>query len=499
MTRTRRIVGAAVVFLAAWSTSRDASASGFAAAHFGGEEGTVLATNPTSLYYNPAGMGFSEGIHLYLDGEIALRSATWTHTATNVSGLDANAQYGNSGKAALFNVFAGPALGATIQLGEHLVVGAGLFVPFGGRVRFGSNTSVPTSSPSVTNGMPAPGYQGCADPNAPVCPLAAQGVQRWHISTAALTFLYATAGAALKFGPLSIGAAGNFINSEISETQAHDISNQVDSTGEYTANLNVQGNNGSFSAGVMLEVVPEHLWLAGSYQAQPGMGPQTLGGTLNYNQGPAGYYSQSGNSKYNVDFHESLPDIFRAGIRGRFGPVELRAFGDYTRWSVMTNQCINISTFGSECKVYGPGGGTTYPDGGDATPHGSVLTNIPRNWNNTWSARLGASYFASPAVEIFAGGGYETAAVPNSTLEPGAMDANNILASLGGRFMIADRFWFALSYTQIQFQNRTVTNSTLDSYVTPGTTTPTVSYSESGNGSYTQWIGVIDVNAEKQF
>ena len=67
----------------------------------------------------------------------------------------------------------------------------------------------------------------------------------------------------MKFGPLSIGAAGNFINSEISETQAHDISNQVDSTGEYNAALNVQGNNGSFSAGVMLEVVPEHLWLAG--------------------------------------------------------------------------------------------------------------------------------------------------------------------------------------------------------------------------------------------
>src|SRR5271168_4461379 len=107
MTSVRRIVGAAAVFLAAWSTSRDADAAGFASAHFGGEQGSVVATNPTSLYYNPAGMGFSEGIHFYLDGEIALRSATWTHTATAVAGLDANSQYGNSGKAALFNVFAG--------------------------------------------------------------------------------------------------------------------------------------------------------------------------------------------------------------------------------------------------------------------------------------------------------------------------------------------------------------------------------------------------------
>jgi long-chain fatty acid transport protein len=487
------------VFLAGWSTSRDAGAAGFASAHFGGEEGSVVATNPTALYYNPAGIGFSEGIHLYLDGEIALRSATWTHTATPFTGEQPNSQYANTGKAALFNVFAGPALGTTIQLGDHLVVGAGLFVPFGGRVRFGTNSSVPTSSPSVVNGVPTGSYQGCGDPSAPVCPLAAQGVQRWHISTAALTFLYATVGAALRFGPLSIGAAGNFINSEISETQAHTTSNQVDSTAENTASLNVQGNNGSFAAGLMLEVVPEHLWIGGSYQAQPGLGPQTLPGTLNYNVGPAGYYSQTGSTAYKIDFHQALPDIIRGGIRARIGSVELRAFGDYTRWSVMTNQCINISTFGTECKVYGPGGGTAYPDGGDATPKGSVLTNIPRNWNNTWSARLGASYWVKPEIEIFAGGGYETAAVPNSTLEPGAMDANNILASLGGRFMIADRFWFALSYTQIQFQNRTVTNSTLDSYVTPGTPTPTASYSESGNGQYTQWIGVVDINAEKQF
>src|SRR5580700_12258699 len=198
MTRVRRFVGAAVVFLAAWSTSRDATAAGFAAAHFGGEQGSVVATNPLALYYNPAGIGFSEGIHFYLDGEIALRSATWQTVAPAPGASDqANSQYGNTGKAALFNVFAGPALGMTVQVGDHLVFGGGLFVPFGGRVHFGSNSSVPTSSPSVVNGMTPAGssYAGCGDAHAPVCPLAAQGVQRWHIDNAALTFLYATVGA----------------------------------------------------------------------------------------------------------------------------------------------------------------------------------------------------------------------------------------------------------------------------------------------------------------
>jgi long-chain fatty acid transport protein len=500
MRRVRRsVVGAAAVFLAAWGTSRDARAAGFAAAHFGGEQGSVVSTNPTALYYNPAGIGFSEGIHFYLDGEIALRSATWTHTAPAPGPSDQpNSQYGNTGKAALFNVFAGPALGMTIQLGDHLVVGGGLFVPFGGRVNFGSNSSVPTYSASalttnqfgdtIANSQ----YGGCSDPHQPVCPLAANGVQRWHITTASLTFLYATVGAALRFGPLSIGATGNFINSQVADTQSHTLNGSIDSTQENTASLNVAGNNGSFAGGVMLEAIPKHVWISGSYQAQPGLGNQTLKGSLTYNEGPLGYYSQTGKTVYNVDFHQSLPDIIRAGIRADFGPIELRAFGDYTRWSKMTNQCVNLASDGTACSVYGPGGGTTYPLGADSTPKKSVLANIPRDWNNTWGARFGASYFASPAVEIFAGVGYETAATPDATIDPGAMDANNFLGSLGGRFLIADGLHFAASYTQIQFQNRNVTTSQLETYAVP-------TFQQSGNGQYTQWIGIIDINAEKQF
>jgi len=95
-------------------------------------------------------------------------------------------------------------------------------------------------------------------------------------------------------------------------------------------------------------------------------------------------------------------------------------------------------------------------------------------------------------VELFAGVGYETGAVPDATIEPGAMDANNFLGSLGGRFLIADGLHFAASYTQIQFENRDVTTSQLTTYSNP-------SLSQSGNGQYTQWIGVIDINAEKQF
>src|SRR3954469_16469359 len=75
----RRAQLAAALVMALTARTGPALASGFASARFGGEHGTVTATNPTALYYNPAGIAFSEGTHLLLDGTLALRHATWTH------------------------------------------------------------------------------------------------------------------------------------------------------------------------------------------------------------------------------------------------------------------------------------------------------------------------------------------------------------------------------------------------------------------------------------
>jgi long-chain fatty acid transport protein len=462
----RRFVGLAMCLAIAGAAS-NARAAGFATQHFGGEQGNVVSTNPTALYYNPAGIGFSEGIHLFVDGDIALRHATWSHTAPIPGPSDQpEAQAGNTGTAHLFNVFAGPSLAATGKFG-NFAIGAGLFVPFGGRVNWGSSDNTNLN-----------------------LPLTAGGVQRWHMIDAALTFIQISAGAAYKLGPLAIGVTGNFINSQVTESQGRTIPGSVDSTIEGRASLDVAGNNGSFGAGVMLEVVPNHLWLGGSYQAQPGLGPQTLKGTFTIASGPAPFYSQNGTLTHNVDFHESLPDIFRGGLRFRASDaLELRLYGDLTRWSKMTSQCINYTVSGDACLVH--------PDGTDATPSNSVVTNIPRNWKNTYGGNIGGSYWFKPEIEVFGGVSYETGAAPDSTMEPGAMDGNNVGVSLGGRFLIANYVYLAASYTQLQFLNRTVTDSQLSSV--NGKTVSLPTYQQDGNGQYTQWVGFFDVNLEKQF
>jgi hypothetical protein len=108
------------------------------------------------------------------------------------------------------------------------------------------------------------------------------------------------------------------------------------------------------------------------------------------------------------------------------------------------------------------------------------------------------SYYLSPAAEFFVGGGYETAASPDATMEPGAMDAANIQASIGGRFLVANYAYFGIGYTQIQFLNRTVTDSQLAT-LPNGMPVQQPTLQQDGNGSYTQWVGVVDVNLEKQF
>ena len=131
-------------------------------------------TNTTALYYNPAGIAFSEG-----DRHLRRRRACdpprdleppHRPGQPGTPPLPKGA-VGNTGKAHLFNVFGGPAVGATSKFG-NLAVGAGLFVPFGGRVYWDKN------DPAAN------------EPEA--CPLAADGVQRWHIINAALTFIYAS-------------------------------------------------------------------------------------------------------------------------------------------------------------------------------------------------------------------------------------------------------------------------------------------------------------------
>lgn len=435
-----------------------AQGAGFAAARFGGEHGNVTATNPTALYFNPAGLAFSSGTRLFLDGTLALRHASWTHAAAATDPAEpAGAMGANVGKATLFNVFGGPMFGASTRLGE-LGLGMSVSVPFGGRAKWNRNETFAASA---------------------MFPLAADGVQRWHGIEGSLTFIYVTAGAAYRLGPLAIGVTGNFIRSSVKSTQAKTPTGDGDPdlAREGRAVLDVSGNQGSFAVGAMAEVVEEQLWLSASYQAQPGLGTMRLDGTLTT-------VYQGGNTPFPASFHQALPDITRVGARYRpSARAEVRVFGEFARWSVMQTQCAGLR--GQECAVD--------PTGADASQGASVLQNLRRKWNDSVALRASASHWLASGTELFAGLGLETAAVPDATLDPGLADANNISAALGGRFRLMDTLFLAGSYTHIQYQDRNTRGASRLPDASPPTKRP------DGGGHYTQWIGLFNLNVEKQF
>src|SRR5207248_886843 len=141
----------------------------------------------------------ANGTHLFLDGTLALRHATWQHALASTDQAEPpGAEGANIGHASLFNVFGGPMLGASTRLGD-LAVGASVSVPFGGRAQWNKNERFRNDSNF---------------------PLSVDGVQRWHSIDGSLTFIYFTGGVAYRIGRLAVGASGNLIRSAVKSSQA---------------------------------------------------------------------------------------------------------------------------------------------------------------------------------------------------------------------------------------------------------------------------------------
>jgi long-chain fatty acid transport protein len=462
----RCVVSAGVVAMAtSWGT-REAKAAGFANGNLGGEQGSVVATNPTALYYNPAGIAMARGSQLGLYGGLAIRHATYDRPAsptdTPPSKGDPNSDVGT---AHLFNAFGGPSIGGSLKIG-NLALGAGFFAPFYGRAHWGQNADFVNSAKF---------------------PLAAAGVQRWFSIDGATSVLYFTVGAAYRLGPLSLGVSGNFISTTVNSTNAKNPlgTGIPDQNTEGRAFLDAHEFNGSFAAGAMLEAVPEQLWIGASYQSQPGMGQQALKGTLQISS------ATYGTNVFSINFLQTLPDIWRAGVRWRLkhAPVEFRVFGDRTNWSKFQSQCLVIR--GNPCDIAA--------DGSDNGMGGPVQFNIRRNWNDTYGGRLGVSVWTSPGVELLFGGGYETGASPDSTLAPDIPDANNVQGTFGARFRLTESLFLTASYTQIQYFTRDNTGKSTLFQDAQGNQVQFPSIEEDAGGVYKSWIGVFTGNLEALF
>ena len=439
--------------LCAVSFHETAAASGFSVAHFASEHGHPTTDNATAVYFNPAALTLSDGAHVFADLSAAVRRVTYERTGAATDAPDPpDARGANVGRASLVNPLVNPVLAGSFAIGQ-LSLGAGFFTPYGGMVSWGKRNEFAGSR-----------YPGIVD-----------GVQRFQsIEGDIVTSQFTVAGALRVAGTgLSLGLSGSVMRSWIDDVRAWSNGGN-DVTNEGRSLLTVSGYAVGFGLGALYEAVPNQLWLGLSYQSRPNVsGGMRLHGSLDNDIG--------GPSNANVDVIYDLPDVIRWGARYRPQQnLELRLFGDYTRFSAFKNQCVVKS--GEPCDL-GPNG--SEPMGGQ------ILQNVPRDFHDSFGVRAGISIWPTRPFEFFSGLGFESNAVPDRTFDPGLPDWNGVSFALGGRYAFTKHIHAALSLTYFAYIPRDV-HSGLAQFSSP-------SLSPDASGHYTQQVGVANTNVDFAF
>jgi long-chain fatty acid transport protein len=495
--------------LALWAGN--AQASGFATARFGGEHGHPTTDNATAIYYNPAGIALSKGTHVFVDGTMAMRWASYDRPGVAPGVVDSQSSLdlapgANDGRATLFNFVGAPFVGVTSDLGtDFIYIGGAAYFPFGGSAVWDQNERFAGD----------PNFAGAVD-----------GQQRWYSIDGTLRSMYLSGSVAFnirKIG-LSIGVSGSAIRSSVDTIRARNADGTDDLVNvrgdeltikEGRSRIDVNGWQGGFGIGLVYDVAKLGKYFVGlSYTSQPNVaGGMSLEGEL------TNVLATGRPSTTAVELRQTLPDILRFGVRVRpTDKYELRLFGDFTRWSVFDNQCIlELDEPNRNCdfRIYDgtesggdPGrgrnaaalddpsnfGGPGNPDDPDRPGDTRGVTqHLPRFWKNAGGVRFGGSYWFIPAVEGYAGVGYDSTAVPLETLDPALMDAHKMSTSLGVRWQIIKNLAMSLTSTQIIFfRTSTRGESQLSLYDSP-TRQP------SGNGVYRQFLQVFNLYADVSF
>jgi long-chain fatty acid transport protein len=455
-----------LVALGVLASTSDASASGFATARFGGEHGHPTTFNPTAIYYNPAGIAESEGFHIFVDANIAFRSATYDHSARpglTPSGLPyeteepPGAAGANTGKATLSNVAVAPMIGATGKFGDF-ALGLGFYVPLGGSSTWDKDEDFA---------------------NHPRWPGPVDGEQRWYSIEGTLRSLYWTLAGAYKIPNtgLSLGLGLNLIRSSIHTIRARTGEGDDSIENEGRSFIDVGDWAWGFGVGAMYEAIPKKLFVGASYQSRPNVaGGMKLDGELR------NYFG--GEAITPVEVHQDLPDIIRLGVK--WAPrenLELRLFGDWTRWSAFDKQCLS-ELDQEDCEVNEDGSAASDPP---------PIQNLPRDWNDAFGIRVGGSYWVDPKVEIFTGLGYDSNAIPDENLDPALTDFHDVSVAIGGRFTIIKQLAAAISYTHFFYFERNTNGLSKNAEFAGASRGP------DAGGIYTQRVGVVNVNVEAMF
>ncbi len=457
----------------AWSSPATVLAGGYATARFGGDHGHAASDHVSSIYYNPAGLAFGSGTRVYVEGLFAFRQATYNRSVDAIDNLgtgtpneDDAILNANRGAAELNNFLVAPFLGVSTDLGiDGLGLGFGIYAPFGGQASWDGDDTF--------------------DGNEEI-PGAADGSQRWASIEGFHRVIFATLAASYRLSNprLSIGVGVNLVQQSLETVRARNTNGTDDLFGsggnivEGRTLLEGSGTSVSMGVGVAWQAT-DALRIGLSYQSMPGFGESELDGTLT---------SQFGGGPRLVaetTLQLIVPDIARFGLVYQASPkVEIRLAADYQRWGQFEQHCLLAREGASECSLA--------EDGSQAEDGAGIILAIPRDWNDTFGVRVGASYWLTERFEAFGGVGYDSNAIPDETLEAGFFDMNKIITTLGVRYdMMGGKVKLNGSFTNVFYFDREIGPRTMDPALP--------SRNPDGAGSYEQLINFLTVGAQVSF
>ena len=457
---------ALLISLALWLLRPDlAHASGFSVPALGPTNSGVTTTGPTSVHFNPAGLGYARRLRIVVGGDLLVGSIRYQRVR--------RATYQRSD-----------------SLDFQLPIEPGAVDPD----KAGSDREVKTNPigvvPSVFIESPiaddfAVGF-GIDAPYAAIVRWPGAGPQRFQLNDATLATVFINAGVAYRPSKrISFGAGVSYVVGFASLTRTQDLAT-VPELGGALARLNQANGFGpnadpalreldtfarpfsfekgwahgfTFRAGVMAQPVDD-LWLSASYEHTTKL---DFRGQFSLDMNNP-FFTQDLASqgldypaivRGDASLSFTLPRVVRAGVRYDFGKKigrgrqnSIALEGTYTGWSSVENFDVRLRSAGLAQPALGLGR--------------TLGIKLPRAWRDTYGGLLRAAHSPSDELTLWLAGGGESAAVPDATIDAASPDGTRVTVSGGFSRALAGRLRLLLDLTYQHVLSRKVVGSNYD-------------------------------------
>lgn len=345
------------------------------------------ASDPSAIYYNVAGLGFQKGINVLAGGNLIIPSTTFKGT-----GIMKPLEY--STKAAVFTPIN---LYGTYQVNDDIVVGMGVFNPFG----LGTEWDALWGQ-TVTNA-----YLGSTK-------AVKSEVATWYFNPSVAYKIT---------DELAVGVGVSYVYASAF------ISRNLNPSAIYKMELDGTGDGFNFNIGAIYKPM-DNLWVGATYRA-------TTTVEFEGDVKVAGAYVASGKTKL------PMPGVFTIGAAYELTP-ELTVEGDiqYTQWSEYHWLTINFNK-----PVTTLGGITQMKE--------------LKDWSDQVTLRAGAEYVLDPQITLRAGLIADFSPQAPSKTEPMLPDGDRYDVTVGGSYKINNNLSVDAAYMFLYFAEKDAKNSAL--------------------------------------